>query len=207
MRIPFNNIVKFIILQSNKLKIDESHSLHHALNTLDYTKQIFNAEVKNYPYIDKQQKVIYTSALLHDMCDSKYTDSNINELDNINKFLIENKYNKNEARTICDIIDYMSYSKVIKYGYPNMKEYQTSYHIVREADLLCGCDFNRAILFGIHQHNLSYIDSFYDSKKIYKERINNIINKNMFVTAFGQSLINSLYEKELNKIDNLEDML
>ena len=43
MRIPFNKLVSFIIYQSQKLHIDESHSLHHALNTLDYAKQIYNA--------------------------------------------------------------------------------------------------------------------------------------------------------------------
>ena len=101
----------------------------------------------------------------------------------------------------------MSYSKVCKYGFPNLKEYQTAYHIVREADLLCGYDFNRAILFGIHQRNLSYTNSFHRSKQLYQERIDNIVNKHMFVTAFGQSLANELYEKELEKIECLEQML
>ena len=193
MRIPFNNIISFILCQSNKLKIDESHSLHHALNTLDFAKQIYNAELDNYPHIQKQQSVIYTSALLHDMCDSKYTGNNLNALDNINQFLIENKYESDTASAICNIIDSMSYSKVMKFGFPNMKEYQTAYHIVREADLLCGYDFNRAILFGIHQRNLSYNDAFYESKNVYEKRVNNIINMHMFVTTFGQSLANRLY--------------
>lgn len=207
MRIPFNNLVSFILYQSKKLHIDESHSLHHALNTLDYAKQIYNAEFVNYPYLQKQQNIIYTSALLHDMCDSKYVDNNMDELDKINSFLLENKYHDSDVSTICKIIDSMSYSKVCKFGFPNLKEYQTAYHIVREADLLCGYDFNRAILFGVHQRNLSYTNAFYESKKIYQERIDNIVNKHMFVTAFGQSLANELYEKELEKIECLEKML
>ena len=100
------------------------------------------------------------------MCDSKYVDNNMDELDKINSFLLENKYHHSDVSTICKIIDSMSYSKVCKFGFPNLKEYQTAYHIVREADLLCGYDFNRAILFGVHQHNLSYTDSFYESKNI-----------------------------------------
>jgi hypothetical protein len=207
MRIPFNKLVSFILYQSQKLHIDESHSLHHALNTLDYAKQIYNAEFVNYPYLQKQQNIIYTSALLHDMCDSKYVDNNMDELDKINSFLLENQYHDSDVSTICKIIDSMSYSKVCKFGFPNLKEYQTAYHIVREADLLCGYDFNRAILFGIHQRNLSYTDSFYESKRIYQERIDNIVNKHMFVTAFGQSLSNELYKKELEKIECLEQML
>ena len=112
-----------------------------------------------------------------------------------------------DVSTICKIIDSMSYSKVCKYGFPNLKEYQTAYHVVREADLLCGYDFNRAILFGVHQHNLSYTNAFHRSKQLYQERIDNIVNKHMFVTAFGQSLANELYEKELEKIECLEQML
>ena len=174
---------------------------------MDYAKQIYNAEFVNYPYLQKQQNIIYTSALLHDMCDSKYVDNNMDELDKINSFLLENQYHDSDVSTICKIIDSMSYSKVCKFGFPNLKEYQTAYHIVREADLLCGYDFNRAILFGIHQRNLSYTDSFYESKRIYQERIDNIVNKHMFVTAFGQSLSNELYKKELEKIECLEQML
>lgn len=207
MRIPFNNIINFILCQSNKFNIDESHSLHHALNTLDFAKQIYNAELDNYPHIQKQQSVIYTSALLHDMCDYKYTGDNIKELDHINQFLVENEYESDTASAICSIIDSMSYSKVMKYGFPNMKEYQTAYHIVREADLLCGYEFNRAILFGIHQHGLSYKDAFYESKNVYEKRVNNIINMHMFVTTFGQSLANRLYADELEKIKNLEELM
>ena len=44
------------------------------------------------------------------------------------------------------------------------------------------------------------------NQKIYQERIDNIVNKHMFVTAFGQSLANELYEKELEKIECLEQM-
>ena len=207
MRIPINKIVNFILYQSQKLHIDESHSLHHALNTLDYAKKIYNAEFINYPYLQKQQNIIYTSALLHDMCDSKYVDNNIDELDKINKFLMDNKYDTTDISTICKIIESMSYSKVIKYGFPNLKEYQNAYHIVREADLLCGYDFNRAILFGLNKNNLSYTDAFYESKKIYNERIDNISNKHMFVTAFGKSLANELYKNEMEKIENLEQLL
>lgn len=207
MRIPFDNIVRFILHQSNKFHIDESHSLNHALNTLNYSKQIYNAEYVNYPYIQTQQEIIYTSALLHDMCDSKYIDNNMNELDIIGEFLKENDYKHSDVSTICKIIDCMSYSKTRKYGFPNMKEYQTAYHIVREADLLCGYEFNRAILFGIHRYDLSYNEAFDDSKKIYKERTDNIINNNMFVTDTGKYLSKSLYEVELEKIRNLEELL
>ena len=75
MKIPINNIVQFILLQCKQQNIDESHALHHALNVLDFSKKIYNAEVVNYPILAKQDHIIYTSALLHDMCDSKYNEN------------------------------------------------------------------------------------------------------------------------------------
>ena len=33
----------------------------------------------------------------------------------------------------------MSYSKVKKSGFPDMNEFQTAYHIVRESDLFIDC--------------------------------------------------------------------
>ena len=38
------------------------------------------------------------------------------------------------------------------------------------------------------------------NQKVYQVNVlTNIVNKHMFVTAFGQSLANELYEKELGK--------
>ena len=59
---------------------------------LDYSKQIYNAEVVNYPILMKQQHIIYTSALLHDMCDSKYNENTYKSINTIQDFLFDNKY-------------------------------------------------------------------------------------------------------------------
>ena len=45
-----------------------------------------------------------------------------------------------EKRAVIDIVDTMSYNKVITSGFPYHGEYQRAYHIVREADLLAGYD-------------------------------------------------------------------
>lgn len=206
MRIPINNIITFILRQCKDYKIDESHSLSHALNVLDYSTKIYNAELTNFPQIQKQKNVIFTSALLHDMCDAKYVEQ-LNSLDNIKTFLNENEYNNEEVDAICNIVNTMSYSKVLKYGYPNLKEYQYAYHIVRESDLLCGLQFNRAVLFSIYKDNMLYNDAFAHAKKIYDRRTQNIIDQQMFVTAFGKELADQIYKQEFENIKNLESFI
>lgn len=207
MRIPINNIVNFILLQTKQQQIDESHALHHALSVLDYSKQIYNAEVVNYPILTKQQHIIYTSALLHDMCDSKYNENIYKSINTIQDFLFDNKYLEEDVNIISNIIDGLSYHKVVNYGFPNLKDYQTCYHIVREADLLCGYEFNRAILYGIYKKDKNYLESFEESKELYKTRMSTLIDNNMFTTSYGKLLAENMYQEEREKIRNLESIL
>ena len=55
-----------------------------------------------YTFIEtkKEQKERFVP---HDMCDSKYVDNNMDELDKINSFLLENKYDHSDVSTICKI--------------------------------------------------------------------------------------------------------
>tara|TARA_Y100000389_G_scaffold203531_2_gene252212 strand:- start:193 stop:825 length:633 start_codon:yes stop_codon:yes gene_type:complete len=207
MRIPINNIVQFILLQCKKQNIDESHSLGHALNVLDYSKKLYNEEVVNYPILMKQQHIIYTTALLHDICDSKYNENVYSSLNLIQDFLYDNKYLEQDVDIISNIIDGMSYHKVVNYGFPNVKEYQTSYHIVREADLLSGYEFNRAVLYGIHKRNQTYLDSFDESKDLYKTRMGTLISNNMFTTNSGKCYAENIFQEEKKKILNLESII
>ena len=89
----------------------------------------------------------------------------------------------------------MSYSKVCKFSFQIYK-ISNPYHIA-------GSDLHMWVIVAFHQHNLSYTDSFYESKNI---SVDNIVNKHMFVTAFGQSLATS-YRKGIRKIECLEQML
>ena len=121
MRIPINSIISFILTQTSKYNIDESHSLNHALNVLDYSKKIYQDEVLIKPHLESQQHIIYTCALIHDTCDSKYMDEEISKYE-ISTFLTDNKYKNDDVEQIIKIITSMSYHKIkvkdiIKYDF------------------------------------------------------------------------------------------
>lgn len=74
-----SKMINFIINTTNKFKIDESHGLKHSLDVLKYSNILLNKELKNTTYLKpdelyKFKKIIYSCALLHDMCDKKYMD-------------------------------------------------------------------------------------------------------------------------------------
>ena len=96
---------------------------------------------------------------------------------------------------------------MVNFGFPNLKDYQTCYHIVREADLLSGYEFNRAILYGIYKKDKSYLDSFDESKNLYKTRMSTLIENNMFTTSYGTILASNIYAEEKEKIQNLESII
>lgn len=139
------NKVEFFIQQTcMKFNIDEGHGLEHSRKILSYCNEL----VKHYELNDRQLLIIELSSLLHDMCDKKY----MNESEGI--IHIEDFLKKElglENLIIGDIetiILKMSYSKVMKFGFPDftyMKYLEIPYHIVRNADLLCAFELERCI--------------------------------------------------------------
>ena len=146
----FNQMLRFVMVMSARYNIDESHSLGHSLTVLNYTNQIFESERYIFPPLKKQEKVVYSAAVLHDMCDNKYVAEQEGKR-NIDELLTKLRMPNVERQAVIDIIDTMSYSKVKKTGFPNHGEYQRAYHVVREADLLAAYDFDRCILYRLHQ--------------------------------------------------------
>ena len=93
-----NKLLHFVILTSNKYKIDESHGLKHSMDVLQFAYKIFNAEKINFPEIVNHERIIFTSAIVHDMCDKKYmTESE--GISNIEEFL-KTKIEQNEIDII-----------------------------------------------------------------------------------------------------------
>lgn len=206
MRIPFNNIISFVLLQCNKMNIDESHSLNHALDVLNVSKQIYNEEVKRYPDLKSQKHLIYTSALIHDTCDSKYCDEKEAKQEIIH-FLKKNDYTTNDSDAIMSVISSMSYHKIKQNGFPNLGQYQHVFNIVREADLLTGYNFNRALLYGIHVQENSFTDSLIESRQLYQSRMKLLIEEGHFVTRFGKKMAPIKNEEMLRDMKNLQDIV
>jgi hypothetical protein len=206
MLIPFNNLFAFIKLKCLECTIDESHAIKHSMDVFNYAHKIFEVEKINHCEIIGQERIIYTAALLHDMCDDKYTDVE-QGLQEIKGLLTTNNYAINEIDIINTIISTMSYSKVKKNGFPDINsEYQLSYHIVREADLLTAYDIERCMVYGINKRDMDYTETFAAASYLYSIRMEKHIEDGLFTTQFaleeGKKL-NEINKKRINEIQEI----
>lgn len=203
-----NKLLHFVILTSNKYKIDESHGLKHSMDVLQYAYKIFNAEKINYPEILNHEKIIYISAIVHDMCDKKYMNED-EGINNIEEFL-KTKIESNELDIIKQIISTMSYSKVKKHEcfiYPDLGEYQMAYHIVRESDLLTAYDIDRCIIYQMYKSGDTFESSFDNASKLFDTRVLKHFDDNLFITEYSKREGRLLHEKSLSTISLWENIL
>jgi hypothetical protein len=193
-----NVAFEYVIRTSKKYNIDESHALRHSMQVYHYAKNIYNHELNNSPFLNKQKDIIMCSAILHDMCDKKY----VNEKEAIYEM---NLYMKNclsidKLEIINKIISTMSYSTVKKIGYPSLGEFTTAYHIVREADLLAGYDIDRCIIYQMMHENCNYNNSLLATQTLFESRMFTYISDNLFITEYSKKEAQILHNKALDDI-------
>lgn len=197
-------IIQFVQLTSMKYGIDESHGLSHSMNVLYYANQIYQSLVPTHSKLKAQEPVIFTSALIHDMCDNKYIKQQTG-LDKIQSFL-KYKFSSHEISTIENIITTMSYSKVKIDGFPDLGDYQIAYHIVREADLLTAYDIDRSIIYHLNKsknENMNVGDfevSYQNARDLFDKRVLQHHNNNLFVTEYSKKKGAELHEQALERI-------
>jgi len=141
----------FVMRTVAKYNIDESHGLSHSMNILIFSNQLFTQEVKINPTIQSHEKLIYISAVLHDMCDNKYMNKEDGMAEIIHFISELDTVTSDDIDVIRKIISTMSYSTIFENGFPDMGIYQTAYNIVREADLLCAYDFDRCMIYNLYK--------------------------------------------------------
>jgi len=203
--VPIINFAfKYVIKFSRIYNIDESHALKHSMETFRLANEIYNNEVKNNPYLEEQQDVIYVSSILHDMCDKKYMVEKTG-LNMINQHMSE-YLPKPKLDVISQIITTMSYSKVSQNGFPNLNKYQLAYHIVREADLLAAYDIDRCIIYGMFVEKLEYTDAVLRAIKLFDDRVLKYRDDKLFITEISNKMSTQLHEKSLNDITNLKKL-
>lgn len=195
----------FVIITSKKYNIDESHGLSHSLNVLHYAHKIYRSELKKDDNIKQYKKIIYLSSIIHDMCDKKYMNEQ-EGIKNIEKYF-KNDLSKDEFNVIKNIISTMSYSTVKKNGFSNLNEYNLSYHIVREADLLTGYDFERCMIYKMNLDNSNLKDSCLDAIKLFDKRTLKQIDDGLFITEYGNKKAIKLHKKSLSKINYWKNIL
>ena len=193
---------QYVIKTSEYFRIDESHSLRHSMDVFQYANEIYQAELSTSPFLKDQQKIIFASAILHDMCDKKY----MKEENGINRIKEEMKdhLSEEELNIVCEIITTMSYSTVKKNGYPDLGNYQLAYHIVREADLLAAYDIPRCIIYKMNNFDYSYLASVVEMKVIFENRVLQYLIDNLFVTEYSKKKAKILHNKCLNELEEID---
>lgn len=174
--------------------MDESHAVGHGMNVLHLSRNIMHVEVERYPILSKQRDIIYTSAMLHDVCDHKYVDEKAvwNE---VKEVLKEQKILSEPEIDICtEIVQTMSYSKVKENGFPDMGEYQMAYHVVREADLLAAYDVDRALLYDLYRTN-DFRESIGKAETILNNRVYKHMKDGLLVTDYSKKMHNTLVQR------------
>jgi len=198
-----SSVFKFIISTSLKYKIDDSHGVSHSMKALSFADNIYQEELIKYPFLKEQEKVIYISAAIHDMCDKKYMDERQGIMD-IETFL-KDKLSCQEVEAVKNIIETMSYSKVKKNGFPDLKNYQMAYHIVREADLLSAYDFDRCMIYDMYTKvNMNMepniMDSIQSACNLFEERMFKHQEDKLFLTSYAQREYKELQEETEEQI-------
>jgi hypothetical protein len=196
-----NFAFSYVLKTSELYRIDESHSVKHALEVYDLANKIYTSEINTHPYIKYQEDIIFTSAILHDMCDKKY----MNETEGIimMKEYMSDYMDLSKLDVVDEIISTMSYSKVKIKGYPDLGEYQLAYHIVREADLLSAYDIDRCIIYGMYVEKLDYISSVKRAINLFESRVLKYRTDNLFITNFSK--LESI-KRHIKSVDRLNEL-
>jgi len=190
---------------SSKHIIDESHALSHSMDVLRISHDIYNVEVLKNPVLREHERIIYISAILHDMCDKKY----MTETDGIIEIceFLEDKIDENEIDIIKKIISTMSYSTVKKNGFPEMGDYQNAYHIVREADLLSAYDFDRCMVYHMYKQNPDIEDAFHVANILFENRIFRHNEDRLFTTDYAKQQSIILHTSAIKQIYSWKTLL
>ena len=191
-----NHSFKYVIETSQMYKIDESHALKHSMEVYGFSKKIYNDEIIRNPYLEDQKAIIYTAAIGHDMCDKKYMDEKegiIRYQNYLSNFMVSS-----DLEIMGEIIGKMSYSKVKVNGYPDLGQYQLSYHIVREADLLSAYDIDRCIMYKMYRSNTDYSECLQEALDLFENRIFTLRSDNLFITDYSKKESLKLHLKSLH---------
>ena len=164
-----SKLFNIVLMTISKYKIDESHGIIHAMNVLHNCDHLIDSVIQKQPEIEEHRKIIYSAAILHDMCDKKYMneDEGMKEI----KSYIYDSISNTELDVMENIVSMMSYSKVKKKGFPELGQYQTAYHVVREGDLLAAYDFDRCMIYHMTQNNADVHSAFQDAYSLFQTRI------------------------------------
>ena len=214
-----SKLLHFVIITSQKYGIDDSHSLKHSMDVLHFTHNIYESEVKHNSILANQDRIVYISAIIHDMCDKKYMNEKrgIREIgDFLEKEMgIEKRredpefdvLKDNEITAIKQIISTMSYSTVKKNGFPFLGPYQNAYHIVREADLLAAYDFDRCLTYHMNMRGSNIHVAFDDALELFENRVLKHNDHGLFLSSYAKTHSEILHIQAVDRMNTWRNIL
>jgi hypothetical protein len=205
MAVLLSKLFYFVVLISQKYNIDESHGLRHSMDVLRFTNEIYESQLHANPWLQDQERVIYVSAIIHDMCDKKYMNEK-EGLQHIQEFL-QDKLHDDEVASVKKIISTMSYSKVKKDGFPKFENLDLAYHIVREADLLTAYDFERCMVYNIRQQSGDITTAFKNANTLFNNRVFKHGHDGLFITDYSREKSRELHEDAVNRIATWKNII
>jgi HD superfamily phosphodiesterase len=194
-----SKMLSYVLIASKKFNIDDSHGLSHSMDVLQHAHNIYTSETSKFVkplYIhNSTERIIYSSAILHDMCDKKYMNPTVG-IQHIEEFL-QDKFCHDEIHVIKRIIETMSYTTVKKYGFPELGEYNQAYHIVREADLLSAYNFDRSMIYYMNRNNNNADKAFRNAEELFRTRVFMHNVDNLFIHDYSIKMSTYLHQKSM----------
>jgi hypothetical protein len=196
-----NTGFKYVVETSKLYNIDESHALKHSMEVYGLANKIYESELLKNSNLEKHKSIIFMAAIGHDMCDKKYMD----EKEGIKKYqeYLSEFMSASDLEIMGQIIGTMSYSKVKVNGFPELGEYQTAYHIVREADLLAAYDIDRCIIYTMYRDNCSYTDAFKEATELFDNRVFRMRQDRLFKTEYSRKESLKMHKKAKKDVEQL----
>jgi len=204
-----NYLIDFVIASSELFNIDESHSVIHSMEVLGHANQIYLQEKIKNPHLDAQKNIIFSAAILHDMCDKKYMDESLGLLRIKECLQGDSCMTDTDIDITLKIIGTMSYSKVRQLGFPSdlPEDYMLAYHIVREADLLAAYDFNRCILYRMMKTDASYSEAVNNATELFHNRVLRHNDDGLFITDYSKEASIKLHNDAIIKMNSVTRFL
>jgi HD superfamily phosphodiesterase len=191
---------------TKKYNIDSSHSEGHSMDVLRHANDNMRSQLDLFPYLKDQTNVIYTAAVLHDMCDKKYMKQE-DGVAEIEQFLKKDVLmTPEEVHYTKRIMETMSYSTVKKNGYPDLGDYQMAYHVVREADLLTSYDFDRSMIYHLNRGN-NLTSSYQNALEVFYERVFNYNTDKLLLSDYAMKQSYPLTLKALRLMNSWSRIL
>jgi len=200
-----SKLFHYVLLTSAKYSIDESHSVKHSMEVLHFANNIMQSEVPKSPWLLNQERVVYVSAIVHDMCDKKYMNEK-QGIRNIEEYLKED-LSPCEMNAVKLIISTMSYSTVKKNGFPELGPYAAAYHAVRESDLLAAYDFDRCLIYDLYSKNSNLEGAFKHADDLFESRVLKHNEDGLFTTDYAKRESLILHSQALQRIQSWKNIM